>query len=140
MKRNVILVLSDCKRTSADQKLAIKKYVEAVINRGSHTSAQLKQLGFPSNYNDMKKPFTIKVNDVKTKDCLIYVTGVLTGKELNREMIGNQFLNRFKPKANLNVIRPVPESISHIKFGSMGLKMETGLFQFMSWNWPANAK
>ena len=140
MKRNVTLVLSDCKRTSADQKLAIKKYVEAIINRGSHTSAQLKQLGFPSNYNDMKKPFTIKVNDVKTKDCLIYVTGVLTGKDLNREMIGNQCLNRFKPNTNLNVIRPVPESISHIKFGSMGLKMETGLFQFMSWNWPANAK
>ena len=138
MKKNVTLVLSDCKRTSADQKLAIKKYVEAVINRGSHTSAQLKQLGLPSDWNT-KKPFTFKVSDVKTKDCFIYVTGVLSGKELNHEMIGNKFLNSFKPKANLKVIRPVPESISHIKFDSMGLKMETGLFQFMSWNWPAKA-
>lgn len=138
----VTIVLSEthCKRTTAEQKAAIKKYIEAVINRGSHTTAQLKELNLPKDWNDKTREFTIKVNDVKTKDCLIYVTGVLSGKELDNEMTGNKFLNSFKKSTNLNKIRPVPTIVSHINFSVMGLKMETSAFTYKSWNWPTKAK
>ena len=88
----VVLSETNCTRTSADQKTAIKKYIEDVINRGSLNAQQLKELGLSKDWNDKTRTFTIKVKDVKTKNCLIYVTGVLMGKNID----GNQFLNRFK--------------------------------------------
>jgi hypothetical protein len=38
----------------------------------------------------------------------------------------------------MNKIRPVPDIVSHINFGVMGLKMETSPLTYKTWNWPTN--
>lgn len=128
----ILLFEPNCKRTTAEQKRAVAKYIEDMIN-SSHTSEQRKELQIPKSW---KSPFSIKVHEVKMKNCFIYIKARLS-KDMN-DQVANQFLNRFKKSANLEQIRPVPEIISQINFESMGLKIELSKTHFQSWNWPAN--